>query len=102
MERWFEEAEANAIPGAIMYLVGSKLDKDSTRKVSFEEGDALARLHASKFCEVSSKTRQNIRQPFVEIVEQVVSSPQLLEQSRRKGGISLEGTPFPSSSLCSC
>lgn len=86
MERWFEEAESNAIPGAVLYLVGSKLDKASThRTVKFEEGEALAERHGAGFCEVSSKTRENVRKPFVEVVEGIVSNPGLLSQGRRGG-----------------
>lgn len=86
MERWFDEAEANAMPGAIMYLVGSKMDKTSSRVVKYEEGEALAMAHGSQFCEVSSKTRENVRKPFVEIVDGIVKHPELLSASSKRGG----------------
>lgn len=101
MDRWFEEVETNAIPGAITYLVGSKLDKASSRKVSFSEGEALAVIHGSQYCEVSSKTRENVRKPFVEIVDVIVSTPGLLGQ-RRSGGITLGDAASRASSGCSC
>lgn len=87
MERWFEEAESNAMPGAIMYLVGSKLDKTNNRTVQAEEGQRLAELHGCGFCEVSSKTRENVRKPFVEIVDQIVGDPKLLNASSRRSGM---------------
>jgi Ras-related protein Rab-18 len=86
MERWFDEAETNAMPGAIMYLVGSKMDKASSRVVKYEEGEALAKSHGSQFCEASSKTRENVRKPFIEIVDEIAKHPQLLVASARKGG----------------
>lgn len=86
MERWFEEAESNAMPGAIMYLVGSKLDKANNRTVQTEEGQRLADLHGCGFCEVSSKTRENVRRPFVEIVDSIVRDPKLLSASSRRSG----------------
>jgi Ras-related protein Rab-18 len=86
MERWFEEAESNAMPGAIMYLVGSKLDKTNYRTVQVEEGQRLAELHGCGFCEVSSKTRENVRKPFVEIVDSIVRDPKLLSASSRRSG----------------
>jgi Ras-related protein Rab-18 len=86
MERWYDEAESNAIPGAVMYLVGSKMDKASSRAVKFEEGQQLADRHGSQFCEVSSKTRENVKKPFVEIVDAIVKNPQLLNASSRRGG----------------
>jgi Ras-related protein Rab-18 len=103
MEQWYEEAETNAMPGAVMYLVGSKLDKSSSRAVMYEEGEALAARHESLFCEVSSKTRENVRKPFIEIVDQIVNNPQLLNASSRNGGgmITVGGSGEAGSS-CAC
>jgi len=103
MERWFDEAETNAIPGAIMYLVGSKMDKLTSRVVKYEEGEALAKAHGSQFCEVSSKTRENVRKPFIEIVDEIVKHPRLLSASSRQGGtvaVGLGDEGFGSG--CSC
>jgi Ras-related protein Rab-18 len=89
MERWFEEAEANAMEGAVMYLVGSKLDRagDGGRKVSREEGEELARKRgAVGFEEVSSKTRENVRKVFLEVVDEVVKRPELIAKGGRRGG----------------
>jgi len=82
MDFWFQEAETNAMPGVVTYLVGSKLDKTSSRSVKYEEGEALAKRHGSSFCEVSAKTRENVRRPFIELVNKIVSSPQLMNSSR--------------------
>jgi len=104
MERWYEEAETNAIPGAIMFLVGSKLDKASSRVVTYEEGEELARAHGSSFAEVSAKTRENVKRPFIEVVDQIVKKPHLMDSPSRVAGGSIalggsrEGTP----SGCSC
>lgn len=103
MERWFDEAETNAMPGAIMYLVGSKMDKFSSRVVKYEEGEALAKAHGSQFCEVSSKTRENVRKPFIEIVDEIVKHPQLLAASSRRGGtVVMSGGEQGSGSGCAC
>ncbi|KAI9826848.1 MAG: hypothetical protein M1832_005787 [Thelocarpon impressellum] len=111
MDRWFDEAEANAMPGVVTYLVGSKTDKASSRAVKYEEGEALARRHGCSFCEVSSKTRHNVRKPFVELVDQIVSKPDLLAaikgQGGRQGGggggvLDLSGGGGWVSSACSC
>jgi len=104
MERWYEEAESNAMPAAVMYLVGSKLDKSSSRAVKYEEGEALATNHGNKFCEVSSKTRENVKKPFVEIVDQIVQKPQLLNASTRRSGetVTVDGGNEGVGSGCSC
>ncbi|KAK2628438.1 hypothetical protein QTJ16_001541 [Diplocarpon rosae] len=93
MPRWFDEVEANAQPGAVTYLVGAKLDRDAAgqRAVSAEEGRRLAEERsASGWCEVSSKTRENVRKPFVECVGEVVRRPELLKGGRR-GTVSIAG-----------
>ncbi|KAH8598045.1 P-loop containing nucleoside triphosphate hydrolase protein [Bisporella sp. PMI_857] len=104
MERWFDEAESNAIPGAKKYLVGSKLDKAaSARVVKYEEGEALAVRHDCQFCEVSSKTRENVRKPFVEIVDAIVKDRQLLSAGSRRGGtVQVGGPPTDTEGGCAC
>ncbi|KFY39405.1 hypothetical protein V494_04007 [Pseudogymnoascus sp. VKM F-4513 (FW-928)] len=104
MGRWFEEVQNNSMPGTITYLVGSKLDKGaSSRKVSVSEGEALASIHGAQFCEVSSKTRENVRKPFIEIVDTIVSTPGLVEQTQREpNGITLRNAASQVSSGCPC
>ncbi|KAK4171695.1 putative ras-related protein rab-18 [Triangularia setosa] len=86
MERWFNEAEANTVEGVALYLVGAKLDKadgpDGGREVTTEEGQALAEAHGAKFCEASAKTRENVRLPFVDIVDKIVQTPGLIQNAR--------------------
>jgi Ras-related protein Rab-18 len=103
MERWFEEAETNAMPGAILYLVGNKMDKaSSSRVVRYEEGEELARRHGCGFCEVSAKTRDNVRKPFVDIVDQIVRKPELLKASSRRSGTVALVEPEGTGSICAC
>jgi Ras-related protein Rab-18 len=72
--------------------------------VTYEEGATLAAKHRSPFCEASAKTRQNVRKPFIEIVDQIVKSPQLLESttSRRLSQNIVVGGTTPSSLPCAC
>jgi Ras-related protein Rab-18 len=104
MERWFEEVESNAMPGTVLYLVGSKLDKSAQRKVKYEEGLKLAESKGleGRFCEVSSKTRENVRKPFVEVVEAVVSRPELLKMGTRRGAVNVGQNGDTLGGGCSC
>ena len=102
MERWFEEAESNAMPGAVMYLVGSKVDKGSGRTVTTEEGIKLADRHGCQFCEVSSKTRDNVRKPFVDIVDAIVKDPKLLSATSRKTGTVNVAGGSSADGACAC
>ncbi|KAI1462219.1 ras-domain-containing protein [Annulohypoxylon moriforme] len=106
MEKWIDEARSNASPDAVLYLVGSKLDKVAAngRAVTEEEGRAFAESQGAGFCEVSSKTRENIRRPFVEVVDRIVQKPQLLAAATpaaNNTGINL-GLGSDYSSACPC
>ncbi|KAG6353933.1 hypothetical protein INS49_005190 [Diaporthe citri] len=100
MERWFDEVEVNTVPGVALYLVGAKVDKP--RAVTAAEGQALADAHGANFCEVSAKTRENVRKPFVEIVDAVVSHPDVMRAADggSKGTVNVGEDEAASS--CSC
>ncbi|KLU84913.1 rab protein [Magnaporthiopsis poae ATCC 64411] len=104
MERWFEEAESNTVSEVALYLVGTKLDKAATsRAVSTEEGMALAAAHGALFCEASAKTRENVRRPFVEIVNKIVQDPVLLRRATASRNTVAVGSDGESSWVpCSC
>lgn len=83
MEKWFLEAETYTVEGAALFLVGAKLDKaEENREVTPEEGRALAEAHGARFCEASAKTRENVRSPFIDIVDEIVSTPGLLARAK--------------------
>ncbi|KAI8965642.1 ras-domain-containing protein [Daldinia sp. FL1419] len=107
MEKWIDEARSSASPDAVLYLVGSKLDKVATggRAVSFEEGKAFAESQGAGFCEVSAKTRENVRQPFVEVVDRIVQRPELFATTAPASsstGINLGSIGSNYSSACPC
>lgn len=101
--RWPQSNTGLACP----HQVGAKLDKAGTgRAVPQEEGQALAEAHGARFCEASAKTRDNVRRPFVEIVDQIVQSPALLAAAgsgRTAGTVAVQGAGRPGLfSACSC
>lgn len=100
MERWFDEVEVNTVPGVALYLVGAKVDKP--RVVPAADGQALAEAHGASFCEVSAKTRENVRKPFVDIVDAIVSHPDVMQAADggAKGTVNV-GEESPASA-CSC
>ncbi|CAL5422287.1 unnamed protein product [Camellia sinensis] len=51
----------------IKMLVGNKVDRESERLVSREEGISLAKEHGCLFLECSAKTRENVDQCFAEL-----------------------------------
>ncbi|KAK6075326.1 GTP-binding protein ypt1 [Seiridium cupressi] len=105
MEKWIEEARNNANPNAVLCIVGSKLDKVAAggRAVSYEEGKAFAEAQEAGFCEVSSKTRENVRRPFIEVVDRIVQKPELLKPPNANSGtLSIGNIGSDYSSACPC
>lgn len=86
--------------------VGSKIDRIGSRTVKREEGEALAKKYGATFYECSSKTRENIREPFVTTVDRIVDTPQLMDPAllgRRDGTVALKPrTDEEIASGCSC
>ncbi|KAL3649650.1 Ras-related protein RABC2a [Castilleja foliolosa] len=54
-------------PDCIKMLVANKVDRESEREVTKEEGMALAKEHDCLFIECSAKTRANVKQCFQEL-----------------------------------
>ncbi|KAM7467866.1 hypothetical protein LguiB_015428 [Lonicera macranthoides] len=64
----------------IKILVGNKVDRDSEREVTIEEGMALAQEHKCLFYECSAKTRANVQQCFKDLTLKILERPSLLEK----------------------
>ncbi|CAL9229019.1 unnamed protein product [Arabidopsis halleri] len=64
----------------VRMLVGNKVDRESERGVSREEGIALAKELNCMFLECSARTRQNVEQCFEELALKIMEVPSLLEE----------------------
>ncbi|CAK9186354.1 unnamed protein product [Ilex paraguariensis] len=74
-EIWAKEVELYSTNHeSVKILVGNKVDKDSERAVTVEEGMALAQEHKCFFLECSAKTRENVQQCFKELILKVCCS----------------------------
>lgn len=86
--------------------VGTKLDKAAQgREVSTEEGRALAEAHGALFSEVSSLTRQNVRKPFVDVINQIMQTPELaasIRGGRPPGTVTVGGDGGGGGWGCAC
>ncbi|KAI5399432.1 Ras- protein RABC2a, variant 2 [Lathyrus oleraceus] len=70
----------------IKILVGNKVDKESERAVSKEEGMALAQEHRCLFLECSAKTRENVQQCFKDLTLKILEVSSL----REKGSVEVK------------
>ncbi|KAL8152868.1 hypothetical protein V2J09_010628 [Rumex salicifolius] len=69
----------------VKMLVGNKVDIESERVVSREEGLSLAKELGSLFTECSAKTRENVEQCFEELALKIMEVPGLLEKGSNVG-----------------
>ncbi|GFQ00892.1 RAS-related protein rabc2a [Phtheirospermum japonicum] len=78
---WAKELELYSTNhDCVKILVGNKVDRESERVVSREEGKALAEELGCLFLECSAKTRENVVQCFEELALKIMEVPRLLEE----------------------
>lgn len=78
---WAKELELYSTnEDCIKMLVGNKVDRESERVVSREEGMSLAKELGCLFLECSAKTRENVEQSFEELALKIMEVPRLLEE----------------------
>ena len=56
-----------------MVLVGNKIDMEESRKVSYEEGQNLAKEVGMKFFETSAKTNYNVNETFTYLTREILN-----------------------------
>ena len=71
VESWLEECKINGNQEMTIILVGNKIDLESERVVSFEEGKQFAEKNSMMFFECSAKQGKNINDIFVQSAERV-------------------------------
>jgi len=62
--------ETSAVP---FILVANKSDMEDKRKISYQEGEALAKRLGCRFIETSAKQRKNVDEMFTELVEEIMN-----------------------------
>ncbi|KAL3628447.1 Ras-related protein RABC2a [Castilleja foliolosa] len=78
---WAKELELYSThEDCIKMLVGNKVDRESERVVSREEGITLAEELGCQFFECSAKTRENVEKCFEELALKIMEVPRLLEE----------------------
>ncbi len=71
--KWHRDFKAYAMKNAVFVLIGNKVDLEEMRKVSTEEGIALAKeIGAVAFIETSAKTGKNVEEMFQNITNAIL------------------------------
>lgn len=112
---WVKELHEQAAKDITIALVGNKYDlvaddndtDDSLRKVSVEEGRALAEEEGLLFFETSAKTSYNVNEVFVAIGSKIPESKPVVDENAARSGeggrIDLSGSGLrPANSDCAC
>ncbi len=71
VSQWAKSISENADAKIIKYLLGNKIDLVVDRKVDTKEGMDKAKELGMKFCEVSAKTKINIKEALQGICKEV-------------------------------
>lgn len=79
---WMREVDMySTVEDSVKMVVANKLDKESQRQVSREQGQEFARQHGCLFVETSAKTNLAVSQAFEELVLKILDTPSLLDQA---------------------
>ncbi|MBA0619586.1 hypothetical protein Godav_028741, partial [Gossypium davidsonii] len=83
---WAKEVELYSTnEDCVKILVGNKIDRESERAVSKEEGIELAKELGCTFIECSAKTGQNVQQCFEDLALKIMEVRSLLEKGSTGG-----------------
>ncbi|KAF9945587.1 hypothetical protein BGZ65_010588 [Modicella reniformis] len=104
LQTWFNELDTYCSSKEVVrMIVGNKVDKESSREVSRQEGQDLARKLQTLFVECSAKTKLGVQQAFDELVQQIIDTPSLW-QKQATTNVRLQSNVEASQeySACSC
>ena len=71
VNKWMDQVQKLAPVDVKVILIGNKADLDAERKVSREEGEAMALKYGIKFYETSAKSGENVQELFLDIGNQI-------------------------------
>ena len=86
VKNWVDIIKEEVSEKVTVILVGNKIDNFDNRKVSTEEGQAIANEYGLQFYETSAKTGDNIDRTFNDLIKKVVEIFGKYEEKGQKLG----------------
>ncbi|CDS13199.1 hypothetical protein LRAMOSA05377 [Lichtheimia ramosa] len=81
LDTWWKEVNTYcSSPDVVKMIVGNKVDKESSRAVTYKEGAEMARKLQTLFVECSAKTNVGVKEAFEELVTKVIETPSLWQK----------------------
>ena len=90
IRKWLNNIKEEASSKIVIRLVGNKIDCEEERKVTKEEGEALAKSCDLKLFEASAKEKINVAETFQDLIENIVSNHL---SNQVTGGTKLQNKP---------
>ncbi|GAA5984179.1 hypothetical protein JCM10908_006082 [Rhodotorula pacifica] len=72
LSSWLSDARTLASPDLEVVVVGNKLDQEDDRQVPYLEASRWAQEHNALYVETSSKTGENVEQPFILLARSIL------------------------------
>lgn len=85
VENWYNTVTQHANEDAQIFLVGNKIDDESARQVSREDGQALASKLNVPFLEASAKLNENVDSIFYELADIILKTHKIDESTGPQG-----------------
>lgn len=82
IQTWMAEVEKHACDNISRILVGNKCDLETSRQVSFEEGQELADHYNVRFMETSAKDSKNVEQAFTLMTREIKNKVAVTQTKR--------------------
>ncbi|GAB5587620.1 Ras-related protein Rab-18-B [Umbelopsis nana] len=106
LQNWHTELKTySSSPDVVKMIVGNKVDKESSRVVTYKEGAAMAQKLQTLFVECSAKTKVGVQEAFEELVQKIIETPSLWQKQQAPVStirVSSNGNEEQESSLCAC
>ena len=71
IREWIKDIKEEVYEKAIIFLIGNKIDKNSERKITTEQGVKLAEEYNLPFFEASAKTGENVDEIFKSLYKKI-------------------------------